>query len=499
MEQSNETILSMNHIKMHFPGVRAVDDVTFELRKGEVHALLGENGAGKSTLMKVLLGINQMQAGEIVYQGNPVKIHGPSEALNMGISMIHQELMDIPEMTIAENVWVGREPVKGPLKLVDTQEMVKRTKTYLEKFRLEYDPRMQIKNLTIAGKQLVEIIRATSYNSRIVIMDEPTSALEEGEVEKLFGIIRELKSAGTAIIYISHKLDEIFRIADRVSVMRDGKMIRTDEAANLNREQIISLMVGREMNQVFPDRGEMKIGEEVLRVEGFTLQNKFENIGFSVMAGEILGISGLMGAGRTETMEAIFGYGPLDKGDVYFHGKKVRIRSPHDAINLGMAWVTEDRKSKGLVLCRSVCENISLVHLKNVCRNGFLSWRKERAEASRMQGIFKIKPPNLDTKVNSLSGGNQQKVVLGKWMMQKPKLLILDEPTRGIDVGAKYEIYKQIIELASQDIAIIMISSEMPEIIGMSDRILVMHNGRISGEFSRSEATQELLMTAALA
>lgn len=496
--KSDEIILKMNNITVVFPGVKAVDDVTFELRRGEVHALLGENGAGKSTIMKVLLGINRMTEGEIIYLGEKVKIHSASSALNMGISMIHQELMNVPEMTIAENVWIGREPIRKPFRFIDKKEMNRRTKELLEKLDLPYKPQTPMKELTVAGMQLIEIIRAISYDAKIVIMDEPTSALEEREVEKLFEIIRELTNQGTAIVYISHKLDEIFKIADRVTIMRDGKKVSTQEASALTEKKMIAQMVGRTMDQVFPERGEVVLGEERLRVENISSGSKVKNISFDVKSGEIVGISGLMGAGRTETIEAIFGYRQLDSGDVYFKGNKVNIKSPKDAIKLGMAWVTEDRKSKGLVLCRSVCENTTMVHLKSVCRGLFISKKLERNEANRMKDLFRIKTPSLATRTNSLSGGNQQKLVLGKWMMKKPQLLILDEPTRGIDVGAKYEIYKQIIDLASQGIAIVMISSEMPEILGMSDRIIVMHEGVVCGEFMRGEANQEALMEAAL-
>ncbi len=496
--KNKKTILEMKDITVVFPGVKALDNVSFNLREGEVHALLGENGAGKSTLVKTLVGINRMASGDIIYEGQNINFISPGDALNLGISMIHQELMNFPEMTIAENVWVGREPVRGPLKLVDTATMNRNTKEYLHRFGLSYTPQTKMKRLNVAGMQIIEIIRAISYNSRIIIMDEPTSALEGAEVDKLFSIIAELKKAGTAVIYISHKLDEIYRIADRVSIMRDGKMICTENITDLSKEDMITRMVGRNIEQLFPDRGEVKLGAEVLRLEGFCRKHYFNDINLSVREGEILGISGLMGSGRTETMEALFGYTRPDKGDIYISGEKVVVRSPRDAIAKGVALVTEDRKEKGLVACRSVCENITLVHLKRMCKGGVIRHKVEVANALRVKRAFRIKTPTMQTRVSSLSGGNQQKVVLGKWIVHEPKVLILDEPTRGIDVGSKYEIYKHMIDLASKGIAIIMVSSEMPEILGMSDRILVMHDGKVKGEFLRDEASQEKLMAAAL-
>lgn len=493
----SEYVVEMKGIVKEFPGVKALDGVNLAVKKGEVHSLLGENGAGKSTLMKVLLGIYKQDEGEIFYKGQPVKIANPADALKIGISMIHQEISLVTDRTIAENVWIGREPTTK-LGLLDWKKLYQMTEQLFNELDLAgFNPKTLVRRLSVAQQQMVEIARAISYNSDVIIMDEPTSALTEAEVEILFRIINNLKNRGISVIYISHKMDEIFKISDSITVLRDGQWVATEAAEKLDSNKVISLMVGRELSQVFP-KVEVAIGEPILEVKNLTRKGFFEDVSFSVRRGEILGLSGLMGAGRSEVMRAIFGVDKLDSGEIYFGGKRVHIHSTKDAIKLGMGFVTEDRKELGLILCRSIRENATYASLDSLSTGPFTNTNREVSATKDMINKLSIKTPTYKKRVGALSGGNQQKVVLANWLLSKPKVLILDEPTRGIDVGAKYEIHKMMCEFAGQGMAVIMISSELPEILGMSDRIIVMHEGKQKAEFMRGEATQEKILHSAV-
>jgi inositol transport system ATP-binding protein len=490
-----EIAIEVKGISKSFPGVVALDRVSLNVRRGEVHALMGENGAGKSTLMKILAGIYTPDEGEIYIKGNKETLSNPKDALEKGISMIHQELNAVPEMSAAENIFLGREPMYKYLGVVNQREMKEQTAILFEEMELNVDPGRVMSSLSIAEMQMVEIAKAVLYNSDIIIMDEPTSAITDREVEILFKLIDKLKRGGKAIIYISHKMDEISRISDRITVLRDGIYIDTKPASEMTSKQLISMMVGRDLNQMF-DKDQVELGEVYLEVQQATRQGKFEAIDFSVRKGEILGIAGLMGAGRTELVESIFGMFPLDSGKIFIQGKPVVIRTPKDAIMEGLALVTEDRKLLGLNLKAAVRDNITIVNLNRYVKfKQIISSREERKAASFQIQSLNIKTPSQNTIINTLSGGNQQKAVIAKWLLRDPDLLILDEPTRGIDIGAKAEIYKIINQLAKNGKAILMISSELPELIGMSDRIMVLHNGRKTREFRRGEFNQEDIMT----
>ena len=488
-------ILRMQGISKSFPGVKALKDVTFEVEKGTVHALVGENGAGKSTLMKILNGVYQADEGDIYLDGARVTIPNTRAAMNLGLSMIYQELNEVPEMTIAENIFLGREP-KTKLGTVDFKKLYDDARQLFASFQFPYDVYDKMKALSVANMQMIEIIKAMSRNAKLIVMDEPTSSITDKEVGILFDFIRRLKQDGVTIIYISHRLEELAQIADRVTVLRDGETIDTRPMAELSKDEIVRMMVGREMTEYFP-KVEVPIGEEVLRVRGLHCEGVFHDVSFSVHAGEILGIAGLIGAGRTETLGAVFGLHPYDAGEIVLDGKRIRIRGTRDAVDHGIVMVPENRKAQGAVLIRSVGENITLPHLRRY-RHYCLRTKAERGDVQRQIERFRIKVPDMDCRVDSLSGGNQQKVILGKWLLVTPRVLILDEPTRGIDVGAKHEIYKYMCELAAEGIATIMISSELPEVLGMSDRILVMANGRITGELSRAEADSEKILRYAM-
>lgn len=499
--ENEEYILQMLNISKRFPGVNALDNVTLNIERGKVHALMGENGAGKSTLMKVLIGMYRADEGEVIFKGKKVNINSPKEAIHQGISMIHQELNPIPEMTVAENIYVGREPQYRFSRVLNRRELKNRTIKLFEDLGMKLNPTSKLSSLSVAEMQIVEIAKAISFNSDIIIMDEPTSAISEREVDKLYEIIRKLTSQGKAIIYISHKMDEIFKICDTVTVLRDGKYIDTKPIGELNKQTLISLMVGRELGNIF-QKDEANIGEVALEVIGLNLKGKFKNISFNVRKGEILGIAGLMGAGRTELVETVFGVNKADSGEIIIKGKKTKINSPKDAINSRIALVSEDRKLLGLNLKSSVKDNITLANLNDYCLiNQIIKIKKERKVADQQIQNLKVKTPTRNKIVNSLSGGNQQKVVIAKWLLCNPDILILDEPTRGIDVGAKSEIHKIMSILVREGKAIIMISSEMPEILGMSDRVIVLHEGKVTGEFLREELStekgQELIMASA--
>ncbi|WP_159473901.1 sugar ABC transporter ATP-binding protein [Dyadobacter sp. 3J3] len=490
-----ETILQIKNLTKSFSGIKALDDVQLTIKKGEVHALMGENGAGKSTFMKILIGLLNPDSGEIIYDGNIIKDNSVSEISKRGISMIHQEILIIPELTVAQNIFLGRErEISGNKNgwLNDKNIAVKATE-FLRELGVDIDANIKMKYLSVAQMQMVEIAKAVSNNARVIIMDEPTSAISDKEVSTLFRIIKDLKSKGVAIIYISHKMDEIFEISDTITVLRDGKYIATKNASELDKNSLIAMMVGREINNMFPEPVAEK-GKIILSVKSLNKKGKFAGISFEVHAGEILGISGLMGAGRTEIAEAIYGLSPADGGVIFINGQEIKIKSPRDAVSYGIGYVSEDRKRLGFIPQLSVSKNLTLASLSKHCRGIFIDNQKENKAVDQMISDLKIKTSGRNQKVTHLSGGNQQKVVIGKVLATLPKVLILDEPTRGVDVGAKFEIYKLINNLAVQGIAIIMISSELPEILGISDRILVLSKGVQTAILSRSEATQELIM-----
>ncbi len=487
--------LEMRNITKRFPGVLALNKVDFDLRNGEVHVLMGENGAGKSTLMKILSGLHQPDDGQIIINNKPIEVRSPAEAMRNRISMIHQELSPIPEMTIAENIFIGREP--SYLKrfgLLDAKEMHKNTEKLLKSLNLNFDPRKKMKELSVGQMQMVEVAKAISYDANIIIMDEPTSAITEREVEHLFSIIALLKEKNVGIIYISHKMEEVGKIADRISVLRDGELISTRKANEVTIEEIIKMMVGREIKTVFPKEDTEK-GDIILEVKDLTKKGLFQNVSFSLRKGEVLGIAGLMGSGRTELVETIFGIRKADSGSIHIKNRKIGIDSPLHAIKAGMAIVSEDRKNVGLNLKGSVKENITLVKLKEYCNFGVIKKKEEIRVVKKSIDKFNIKTPSVNQKALFLSGGNQQKVVVAKWLLSDPEICILDEPTRGIDVGAKVEIHKLISNLAKEGRAVIMVSSELPEIIGMSDRVLVMHEGKLMGHLMRNELSQEKIMS----
>lgn len=486
-------ILQMVGITKQFPGVLALDNVNLNIRKGMVHVIVGENGAGKSTLMKILSGIYKPDKGKILMNGEEVIIQNPIHALEKGISIIQQELPTIPEISIEKNFFLGKEPYRIFKWLIDDKKIHQEAEAILKHHRIDISADTRMKELSIAQKQIIEIVKAVSSNSKVIIMDEPTSAITENEVGRLFKIIEELKNEDVAVIYISHKMEEIDQIADDITIIRDGKYIGTWKKGDIDSNRIISLMVGRDLTQRYP-KVTIPIGEEVLSVNDLTIDGSFKNISFNVKAGEILGIAGLMGSGRTEVARSIFGFDKLDSGEIRIHGKEVKITSTMEAIKNGMAMVTEDRRRYGVVLTRSICENISLVSLKRFVKFLAINKKKEKQEVKQIYDRFLIKSPDLETRTDLLSGGNQQKVVLAKWMLSKPDVLILDEPTRGIDVGAKFELYRFISEMAEEGLAIIFISSELPELLGMADRILVMCQGEMTTILDRSQANQEEIM-----
>ena len=498
----SEFLLEMRGVCKSFPGVKALDHAQLRLRPGTVHALMGENGAGKSTLMKCMFGIYKMDEGEILFHGEKVTIHDPMEALKMGIAMVHQELQPIPARTIGENIFLGRYPIKkvlGLIPTVDHKKMYEDTAALLKRVRMDFDPKAQLGSLSVSQMQSVEIAKAVSANCKVLILDEPTSSLTQNEVEALFRIVDDLKADGVAIVYISHKMDEILRISDEVTIMRDGQYIGTWEAKELTTDMIISRMVGRELTNLYPKRENVP-GEVVFSVENFTSINpkSFRNVSFELRKGEILGVGGLVGAQRTELMEGIFGTRSHTAGKITFHGKELKINRPKDAIDQGVAMLTEDRRQSGIMGVLSIADNISIASLKKYVDGGIMlnSKKIEQLVQDNVQKM-NIKTPSSKTLIQSLSGGNQQKVLIGRWLANDPEVLILDEPTRGIDVGAKYEIYCIIAELAKQGKSIIMISSEMGELIGMSDRIMVMCDGKVTGFIDSQDATQESVMSLA--
>lgn len=487
-----EVILRMQGIRKTFPGVVALDNVNLDVRSGTVHSLMGENGAGKSTLMKCLIGMYTPDEGTVELAGDIVRFKDTKDGLEHGISMIHQELSPVPEMMVAENIWLGREP-RGRLGLLSPAAMFRKTRELFDEWKINIDPKARMKDLTVSKQQMVEIAKAISYDAKIIIMDEPTSAIPEREVAHLHGMIKRLTDFGVAIIYITHKMDEVFRISDDITVFRDGKHVGSYPAKELDRDKLIKLMVGRELTDLFP-KEEAEIGDVVLSVQGLTRGSVVKDVSFELHRGEILGLAGLMGAGRTEVLETIFGIEKADSGEVVLNGKTLRIKQPSDAIRAGMALLTEDRKLNGIMGVLSVRDNITAAALPRYSPRGVLRVGEMRKDSEDQREKLRIKTPSLSQLIKNLSGGNQQKALISRWLLTVPDVLMIDEPTRGIDVGAKSEIHRLMSMLAQEGQAIIMVSSELPEVLGMSDRILVMHEGRISGELSREEANQESVM-----
>ena len=491
----DQVLVSMKGIDKSFPGVRALDDCQIELRSGEVHALVGENGAGKSTLMKVLSGIYSKDAGTIMVNGSEVEVPNVKAAQDLGISMIHQELNLMNHLTAAQNIYIGREPKRFGGVFIDEKALNERTQELFESLHLDLDPKTKVADITVAKQQMVEIAKALSFNSEVLIMDEPTAALTTSEINELFTFIRKLREQGVAIIYISHRLEELKQITDRITIMRDGRYVDTVNTNETTADDIISMMVGRIIYEATPEVPENASEEVVLEVRGLNRGKSIKDVSFNLKRGEILGFAGLMGAGRTEVARAIFGADRIDSGEILIHGQPVRINNPGDAVHNGIGYLSEDRKRYGLTLGMNVENNMVLASFKNFL--GFAGWVKSpqiRETALHYVDALSIKTPSVKQKAKNLSGGNQQKVVIGKWLTADTDILIFDEPTRGIDVGAKSEIYKLLNDLAQQGKAVIMISSELPEILRMSHRVIVMCEGRITGEMPVDEATQERIM-----
>lgn len=495
--ESSNPILLVKSLSKSFGGIKALDEVQFTLRRGEVHALMGENGAGKSTLMKILMGLESTDSGEIIFAGERWESRDVRASLAKGISMIHQELQVVPELSVAENIFLGRESTRWLPGWLDDQSIYQRTKKLLAELGVTLDARARMKRLSVAEMQMVEIAKAISHEARVIIMDEPTSALSDKEVATLFKIIRDLKAKGVAIIYISHKMEEIAQIADTVTVLRDGKYVGTKAAAELDQNTLISMMVGRTIDSLFPEATGQK-GEVVLSVKDLSIPGKFHDISFDLHAGEVLGLAGLMGAGRTEVARAIFGLDFPTEGEVFVKNKKATIRSPEEAIRLGIGYVSEDRKGWGCIAGMSVQHTMTLATLRDYARGGFIDEKSERTAANVMATDLRIKTAGLSQPIMQLSGGNQQKVLIGKTLLAEPEIIIFDEPTRGIDIGAKHEIYKLIRQLTARGIAILLISSELPEILGLCDRVVVLSQGRQTAVLSGTEISQETIMQHAI-
>ena len=488
-----ENLIQMEHIHKYFPGVHALNDVHLSVNAGEVHALIGENGAGKSTLMKVLNGIYQKDGGRILYKGKEVELDGPESAQALGIGMIHQELNLMPHLTVAQNIFIGKEPMRLGL-FIDAAKANAEAQKLLDSLNIRIDATALVGSLSVAKQQLVEIAKALSYDSELLVMDEPTAALTESEIVELFKFIRQLKAKGHGIIYISHRLEELWEISDRVTVMRDGQYVDTVNTADVTKEDIINMMVGRVIYEDPKQKSNVPPDAPVVLEARHLVAKNVKDVSFTLHKGEILGFAGLMGAGRTETVRALFGADPLESGEVYLHGKKVEIRSPSDAVKHGIGYLSEDRKAFGLATGLSVRENTVMAYLEKFTRGLFVNDRQVDKTTSQYVDQIGIKTPSNRQLIKNLSGGNQQKVVIAKWLVRDCQVLIFDEPTRGIDVGAKSEIYKLMNQLAAQGKSIIMISSELPELLRMSDRILVMSEGRAAGELDISEATQTAIM-----
>ncbi|WP_022942602.1 sugar ABC transporter ATP-binding protein [Psychromonas hadalis] len=491
----NTTLVKMENITKKFPGVLALDNVSFNLRSGEVHALLGENGAGKSTLMKVLSGVHVPNNGRIIFEGKEVVFDTPISAQEKGIAIIHQEFNLFPELSVADNIFIGREFRAGNKWVLDEHAQVEGAKKILDRLNLDINPNTLVETLSVAQQQMVEIAKALSINAKVLIMDEPTAALTESEIESLFDVTNMLKSQGVGIVYISHRLEELAKIADRATVMRDGCFIGTVDYASSSIDELITMMVGRDLGDIFPKRANKPSDEIVLEVKNLNRKGVLKDINFSLHRGEILGFAGLMGAGRTEVARAIFGADSIDSGQVILFGQEVKIKNVHDAINRGIGYLTEDRKKEGLALGLSVNVNTMLSSYDEYSNKfGVIDEQKCINISQELKEKLRIKTPDLDQLAGNLSGGNQQKIIIAKWLCKDTEILIFDEPTRGIDVGAKLEIYELINQLTVQGKSIIVISSELPEVLGLCDRILVMRNGKITGELEAERATQENIM-----
>ncbi|AWX13594.1 galactose/methyl galactoside ABC transporter ATP-binding protein MglA [Mergibacter septicus] len=492
--QNSDVLLEMKNVSKSFPGVKALDQANLVVRSSSVHALMGENGAGKSTLLKCLFGIYTKDEGEILYLGKEVNFKTSKEALENGISMVHQELNLVRQRNVMDNLWLGRYPIKGGL--VDHGKMYRDTKAIFDELDIKIDPKEKVADLSVSQMQMIEIAKAFSYNAKIVIMDEPTSSLSEKEVEHLFKIIAKLKARGCGIIYISHKMEEIFKICDEVTILRDGKWVNTVAIKDTNMDKLVAMMVGRELTQRFPEKNNVP-KETILEVKNLTAKNQpsIQDVSFNLRKGEILGIAGLVGAKRTDIVETIFGIREKSAGTILLEGKEVKNRTALEAINHGFALVTEERRSTGIYANLSIEFNSLISNMKSyLWKLGLLNGAKMKSDTQWVIDAMNVKTPTHKTHIGSLSGGNQQKVILGRWLLTQPEILMMDEPTRGIDVGAKFEIYQLILQLAEKDKGIIMISSEMPELLGVTDRILVMSNGRVAGIVNTAETSQEEIL-----
>ncbi len=490
-------ILETKGIYMAFGGVDVLKNVDLEVRPGEIHALVGENGAGKSTLAKIIAGVHQPRAGTIEINGQPTQIPSPHAATDLGIALIHQEPLTFPDLDVAENIYVGRQLIGSIPGWISWGSMYKRAAELLESLGVQLDPHAKVRGLSIANQQMVEMASALSKNAKILLMDEPTAALTPSEVEDLFKIMRRLRDQNTAIVFVSHRLEEIFAVCDRITVLRDGEMVGTRNVKDSSIEEIIRMMVGRPLSALFQKTSAQEIGKPMLEVSGLSRKMKFQDISLQVHAGEIVGLAGLVGSGRTEVARALFGTLDIDAGTVRIDGQAVKIQSPRDAMAKGLTYLPEDRQRHGLLMPMSISQNATLSVLERISNHGWLREQSEREVTTEYVEKLHVVLRDVSQPVRELSGGNQQKVVISKWMLVNPKVMILDEPTRGIDIGAKSEVHRLMGELAAQGMAILMISSELPEILAMSDRVLVMREGRISGRFDRSDATQERIMAAA--
>lgn len=486
-------MIKMTDISKSFSGNKVLKNVQFSLEKGEIHALMGENGAGKSTLMKIMAGIYSRDSGTIEVKGQAVEFTSPKQAEAAGIAVIHQELNVLPHLSIAENLFLGKEETFGRTGILKTKDMEKKTRKILADLGLDIDPASPASTLSVGKQQIVEIAKALSVDAEVIIMDEPTAALTDREIDTLFATIRQLQKQGVSFIYISHRMEEIFSLCDRITILRDGEYVGERKISETSFEEIVQMMVGRELGERFPERNSI-IGEVKLAVKGLSRKDCFEDVSFELRKGEILSIAGLMGAGRTEVVQSLFGYKKLDAGTIEFDGRPIKIDNPKKAKEIGIGYVTEDRKSEGLIVDFTVEENVSMTNFSSISKNGLISKKKERSLYDQMVKRLGIRTSGPEQSAKSLSGGNQQKVVIAKWLGIEPELLILDEPTRGVDVGAKKEIYSIINELAERGVAILMISSELPEVIGMADRVLVMHEGKVTADLPKNEMTQERIM-----
>jgi ribose transport system ATP-binding protein len=493
MTAPTAVLLKLEGVSKEFPGVKALSDVSFDLRAGEVHAVCGENGAGKSTLMKIISGVYQPNAGTMTFKGAPAQFASTLQSEAAGIAIIHQELNLVPHLTVAENIYLAREPRRGFL--VDRKRLVADANRCLARLGVDIDPNVQVRTLSVAQCQMVEIAKALSLDATVLIMDEPTSSLTEQEAQLLFKVIRDLKSQGTGIIYISHRLDELAEIVDRVTVLRDGRYISTDEFSSLTLDDIVSRMVGRSLEEKFPDPTRRPGQDVIFSATGLTRSGVFSDIGFEIRRGEILGFAGLMGAGRTEVARAIFGADPLDAGKITLDGAELKISDPRSAMEAGIAYLSEDRKAQGLAVKMPVDANLLMARMEAVSsRFGVIDRKRHRSSSQRYVDLLNIRTPSLGQPVRLLSGGNQQKIIIGKWLFREPRIMFFDEPTRGIDVGAKFAIYQIMDELAARGIGVVLISSELPEVLGMSDRIAVFHGGRITATLTTRDTSQEEIM-----